>query len=129
MVIKYYINSENVEELLITGPAKDWGICGDKLWVTVDNVNITPYSEDERIASVFGEGVKCLTDDIIMVQKENEALKETIKVLQRQLEKEKYKCSELEKAIKELAQGADNDRDALDALTYSALPIMSYTLL
>lgn len=116
MAIKYDNNCESVEELSITGPGNDWGIRGDKLWVTVDNVNITPYSEDECIASVFGEGVKCLTDDIITMQKENEALKETTEVLQRQLEKERNKNtdkSELEQVKKETVQDVDNDRDAL----------------
>lgn len=140
MEIKYNTNGESPEEISITGPGNDWGIRGDKLWVTVDKVNVTPYSEDECIASVFGEGVKCLTYDIISVKKEintlkaeNESLKETIEALQRQLEKEKNKRDDMTNAFKtELEQakkeqkGVDNDRDALDARTYSVLPITEH---
>lgn len=42
MRIEKYINDESPEELSITGLGNDWGIRGDKLWVTVDKVNATP---------------------------------------------------------------------------------------
>lgn len=123
MEIKYNTNGESPEEISITGPGNDWGIRGDKLWVTVDKVNVTPYSEDECIASVFGEGVKCLTYDIISVEKEintlkaeNESLKETIEVLQRQLEKERSKNAVKSKVVQNIQERTQHDVNDIETL-------------
>lgn len=129
----------------IIGSGNKWDVEGDKLCIRVSDVNILPLSENDMYITVYGDGPRQMTDDIIdlivepgreeldRLKAENESLKQTIEVLQRQLEKEKRKQedmieafkSELEQAMKE-PKGADNNRDALDARTYSVLPITEH---
>lgn len=128
----------------ILGSSDSWDI-EDRLCIRVSNVEILPMSGDDMLIDAYGEGPQQIAKDIIELSREpgreeldalkaeNESLKETIEVLQRQLDKEKDKRedtieafkSELEQYKKE-PKGADNDKDALDARTYSILPITEH---
>jgi vacuolar-type H+-ATPase subunit I/STV1 len=123
----------------ILGSGNCWDVEEDKISVLVSNIEIIPMSGHHMCIEAYGPGPRQIAEDIMELSREiereelntlkaeNESLKETIEVLQRQLEKERNKNavkSELEQGKKETVQGVDNDRDALDARTYSVLPIM-----
>lgn len=124
----------------ILGSGNCWEIEEDKLYICVSDVEVHPMTGSEINIDAYGPGTRQIAEDIIEQQKEttmlkaeNESLKETVEALRRLLEKEKRKQedmieafkSELEQAKKE-PKGADNDRDALDARTYSVLPTMEH---
>lgn len=125
----------------ILGSGNCWEIEEDKISILVSDIEIIPMSGNDMYVTAYGPGNRRIAEDIMelsreigreeldILKAENEALKETIEVLQRQLEKERNKNtdkSELEQAKKETVQGVDNDRDALDARTYAILPIKEH---
>lgn len=83
--------------------SNNWGIEEDKLCIYVSNAEILPLSLDDMCINVYGDGPRQIAEDIIELSRnperkeldtlkaENESLKETIEVLQRQLEKERSK--------------------------------------
>lgn len=126
----------------ILGSSNNWGVEEGKLCICVSDVSILPLSENDFYITAYGEGPQQIAEDIIELSREsgheeldtlkaeNEALKETIEVLQRQLEKERNENtvkSELAEDKEETVQGVYNNRDALDARTYSALSIIEHT--
>lgn len=123
----------------ILGSSDSWDIEEDRLSIRVSDAKILPMSGDDMLIDIYGEGPRQIAEDIMelsreqgreeldVLKDENESLKETIEILQRQLDKEKCKRSELEQVKGEPAQGADSDRDALDARTYSVLPVIERT--
>lgn len=129
----------------ILGSGNCWDIEEDKISILVSDIEIIPMSGNDMYVTAYGPGTRQIAEDIMELSRnpgreeldalkaENEGLKETIEVLQRQLEKEKRKQEDMIEAFKsELEQykkepkGADNDKDALDARTYSILPITEH---
>lgn len=100
----------------ILGSGNCWDIEEDKISILVSDIEIIPMSGNDMYVTAYGPGTRRIAEDIMELSREigreeldtlkaeNESLKETIEVLQRQLEKEKDKCKELKEDIAQIAE-------------------------
>lgn len=109
----------------ILGSGNCWDVEADKISILVSGIEIIPMSGNDMYVTAYGPGTRQIAEDIIklsrnigreeigMLKAENEALKETIEVLQRQLEKERNKNaikSEVENLIDRLKQLCETEK-------------------
>lgn len=114
----------------ILGSGNCWDIEMGKISILVSDIKIIPMSGNDMYITAYGPGSRQIAEDIMelsreigreeldILKDENESLKETIEVLQRQLEKERSKNavkSEVVQNIQERTQYDVNDIETLHA--------------
>lgn len=112
----------------ILGSGNCWDIEEDKISILVSDIEIIPMSGNDMYVTAYGPGSRQIAEDIIELSREigreeldtlkaeNESLKETIEVLQRQLEKERSKNAVKSEVVQNIQERTQHDVNDIETL-------------